>query len=239
MSWLLVPALVSLVAGAVASVAGFGIGSLLTPVLVPILGTRMAVVAVAIPHVAGTALRLWRLRSWIAWNELRNFGVASACGGLLGAAAQNWIPSAALGRVFGGLLILSGLAGLVGWTRRVHLRRGPAMLAGGLAGLFGGLVGNQGSIRSAALLTFQLSPKAFVATATATALLVDAARVPVYLATSGESLSQQPALVAALTIGVLAGTLLGEPVLRRIPERAFTRVVSGVLLLLGGYMLAL
>jgi hypothetical protein len=33
-------------------------------------------------------------------------------------------------------MILSGLAALVGWTRPVHLSRVPALLAGGLAGLF-------------------------------------------------------------------------------------------------------
>ena len=44
-----------IVAGAVASVAGFGIGSLLTPVLGMGVGTKVAVAMVSIPHVVGTA----------------------------------------------------------------------------------------------------------------------------------------------------------------------------------------
>jgi len=230
-------AVLGLLAGAIASVAGFGIGSLLTPMLVPALGTGLAVVAVALPHAAGTALRLWRLRAWIDWRLLRGFGVASAGGGLLGAIMHGQLSGTALGRVFACLLILSGLAGLVGWTKRVTLDRGPALLAGGLAGFFGGLVGNQGSIRSAALLTFHLSPRAFVATATAVALLVDAARLPVYLAQSALVLQEHPGLIAALTAGVIAGTLIGEPILRRIPEAVFARVVGVLLLVLGCYML--
>jgi uncharacterized membrane protein YfcA len=230
-------ALLGTLAGAIASVAGFGIGSLLTPMLVPALGTGLAVVAVALPHAAGTALRLWRLRAWIDWSLLRGFGVASAGGGLLGALMHGRLSGTVLARVFGCLLILSGLAGLVGWTTRVTLDRGPALFAGGLAGFFGGLVGNQGSIRSAALLTFRLPPRGFVATATAVALLVDAARLPVYLAQSTAILREQPALIAVLTGGVIAGTLIGEPILRRIPEPVFARVVGVLLLALGGYML--
>ena len=47
----------AVLAGVVASVAGFGIGSLLTPVLGFEVGTKLAVAAVSIPHVAGTAIR--------------------------------------------------------------------------------------------------------------------------------------------------------------------------------------
>ncbi len=48
------------VSDAVAAVAGFGIGSILTPVLALQTGTKTAVAAVPIPHFLGTALRLWR-----------------------------------------------------------------------------------------------------------------------------------------------------------------------------------
>ncbi len=237
MTRLAISGAIAAVAGAVAAVAGFGIGSLLTPALIPLLGTRLAVVAVAVPHAAGTALRLWRLRDAIDWKLLRGFGVASAVGGLAGALAHGWLSSTSLRQVFGGLLILSGLAALIGWTNRVHLSRLPALFAGALAGAFGGLVGNQGSIRSAALLTFRLPPRAFVATATATAMIVDAARLPVYLSQSSAVLRDNAALVGTMTVGVVAGTLLGDPVLRRIPERWFSRIVGVLLLALGVYML--
>jgi hypothetical protein len=75
--------LAAVVAGAVASVAGFGIGSILTPLLAWQRGTKLAVAAVSIPHLAGTALRLWRLRGHIDRRVLLSFGLASAAGGLL------------------------------------------------------------------------------------------------------------------------------------------------------------
>jgi uncharacterized membrane protein YfcA len=228
---------IAILAGAVAAVAGFGIGSLLTPALIPLLGTQLAVVAVAVPHAAGTALRLWRLRDAIDWRLLRGFGIASAAGGLAGAVMHGWLSGPSLAKVFGVLLILSGLAALIGWTTRVHLSRMAALCAGAIAGLFGGMVGNQGSIRSAALLAFRLPPRAFVATATATAIIVDAVRLPVYVIQSGSVIRDNPALVATMTVGVVAGTLLGDPVLRRIPELWFSRIVGVLLIALGVYML--
>ena len=236
-STLVLPGLVAVLAGAVASVAGFGIGSLLTPVLAPLLGVRLAVAAVAIPHAAGTALRLWRLRAHVDRAVLRNFGLASAAGGLAGALLHGVFGNPALSVIFGLLLILSGLAGLTGWTERVHLRGAGATAAGALSGLFGGLVGNQGGIRSAALLAFPLPREAFVATATATALIVDGARLPVYLFTSGAELLDHLPLLGVTTAGVLVGTLAGEGLLRRIPEPVFRRTVSVLLLGLGLYML--
>ena len=55
--------IVSVAAGAIAAVTGFGIGSLLTPLLALQVDTRLAVAAVSVPHVVGTALRFWHLRS--------------------------------------------------------------------------------------------------------------------------------------------------------------------------------
>ena len=51
----------ALAGGLVAAVAGFGIGSLLTPVLASQFDARLAVAAVSIPHVIGTGFRFWLL----------------------------------------------------------------------------------------------------------------------------------------------------------------------------------
>src|SRR5207302_2651910 len=101
----------------------------------------------------------------------------------------------------------------------------------------GGLVGNQGGIRSAAMLGFDVPKHAFVATATAVALMVDGARVPVYLVTQGRNMVEVWPFVVAATAGVLAGTLVGERVLRRVPESIFRRLVTASILALGVAML--
>jgi uncharacterized membrane protein YfcA len=72
-----------------------------------------------------------------------------------------------------------------------------------------------------------------VATATASALLVDAARVPIYLYSAGSVIADGTRLIIAISAGVTAGTFVGVPVLGRIPEGTYRRVVGGLLLLLG------
>jgi len=230
--------LAAVLGGAVASVAGFGIGSILTPALAPSVGTKLAVAAVSVPHLVGTALRLWRLRRHVDREVLKGFGLASAAGGLAGAFVFSVAGSALLAVVFGLLLLLAGVSEWSGLNRRVRLGATGAWLAGAASGVFGGMVGNQGGIRTAALLTFSLERHAFVATATATALLVDLGRMPVYFATERAALLDMAGTIALLTAGVVVGTLAGERVLRRLPEPLFRRAVAGLLMVLGLVMLA-
>jgi hypothetical protein len=229
----------AVVAGAIASIAGFGIGSVLTPVIATQLDLRLAIAAVSLPHLAGTLVRLALVRTHIDRDVLLGFGLASAIGGLVGAALQAVAASSALAVVFGGLLIFAGLGSLTGFARRMRFRGRAAALVGGAAsGLLGGLVGNQGGIRAAALLGFDVERQAFVATATAVALVVDGARIPVYLATQGSALAPLAPLIALLAIGAVIGTFAGGWALRRMPEPLFRRVVGVLLLGLGIYTLA-
>lgn len=234
----LVVALVAVAAGAVAAVSGFGLGSILTPLLMLSFPTSSAVALVAIPHAVATTVRWWRLRGDVDGPTFRQFGIASAIGGLAGAALQPFLGGTALTVVLAVLLVLAGGSELL--RRRVPLPPTPFWrLAGGiLSGAFGGLVGNQGGIRSAALLGFQLPPRALVATATASALFVDAARVPIYVAHSGPVLAANAPLWLAASAGALAGTFIGVPILSRIPEAHYRMIVGGLLVLLGMALLA-
>lgn len=216
--------------GAVASIAGFGIGSLLTPAIAAVTGTKLAVALVSIPHAIGTSIRFWRFRRDIDWSVVRSFGVTSAAGGLTGALLNTWATSRALELVFGCLLVLAGVSQVTGYAKRWRLRGALAWLGGALSGFFGGLVGNQGGIRTAAMLGFEVDKRQFVATTTAVALLIDMARVPVYLVTETAAIARMWPTLAVATIGVVIGTLFGERLLARVPEQRF-RVVVGVLLL--------
>ena len=224
---------VSVLAGAVAAVTGFGIGSLLTPVLALHVGTKIAVAAVSVPHLVGTGIRFWLLRSHVDRAVLWRFGLTSAAGGLSGALLHAWAPSTALAVVFGLLLVFAGTAQITGHAQRRRFHGGGAWVAGAASGLFGGLVGNQGGIRSAAMLGFDLPKGPFVATATAIALLVDGARMPVYLVADGAQVAAIWQLVALSTVGVVAGTLAGGRLLAHVPERRFRQVVGTLILLLG------
>ena len=223
-------------AGAIASVAGFGIGSVLTPLLAVRVGTQLAVAAVSIPHFFATALRFWRLRAQVDRRVLVSFGIPSALGGLSGALLHSVAASRVLSIVFGAILIFVGLSELTGLSRRMRFGRTTAWIAGALSGFLGGLVGNQGGIRSGALLGFDIQKTAFVTTATAVGLIVDLARMPAYFVTQGAGIAGVWTLVAVATAGAVVGTLVGERLLRGIPERLFRQIVAVLLLALGAYM---
>jgi hypothetical protein len=227
----------AILAGAIAAVTGFGVGSVLTPVFALETGTKLAVAAVAIPHFVATAQRFWILRRHVNRRVLLGFGVASALGGLGGAFAHTRVSSRGLSFVFGILLLTAALAELTGWMQKVHWGRRAAWAAGALSGALGGLVGNQGSVRTAALLGFHVPKDSFVATATAIALFVDGARLPVYLATQWDQLVTLWPLVLSATVGGVIGTAFGARALERVPQRLFRRIVALVLMLLGFYML--
>jgi hypothetical protein len=229
--------LAALLGGGIAAVTGFGIGSLLTPILAVRAGTKLAVAAIAIPHCIGTAQRFWIMRRHVDRRILLGFGIASAVGGLAGALAHNRVPNRGLAMVFGAVVLLAGISELTRWMERVRWGRGAAWVAGILSGALGGLVGNQGGIRSAAMLGFQVRKEAFVASVTAVGLFVDGARLPVYLATQGRAIFGLWPLLLAAIAGVVIGTAVGARVLGRLPQQVFRRVVAALLIGLGGYML--
>src|SRR5438477_11116958 len=103
MTFVFLVALASFVAASIAAVSGFGIGSVLTPMLALRLGTKLAVAAVAIPHFVGTIQRFWKLRRFVDRRVVLGFGITSAIGGLAGALLHVWVASRTLGLVFGAL----------------------------------------------------------------------------------------------------------------------------------------
>jgi uncharacterized protein len=228
---------IAMAAAAIASVAGFGIGSVLTPTFALRVPTNVAVAAVSIPHLVATAQRFWSMRQRVDRRVLASFGLTSAAGGLAGAALQRWTTSAWLTIVFGAVVSFVAVAELTGFARRMRFRGPVSWLGGALSGLLGGLIGNQGGIRSAALLGFDVQKETFVASATAIALIVDGARTPVYLMTQGREVLAIWPLVAIATGGAVVGTHVGRRVLARIPEPLFRRLVALLLALLGVAML--
>ncbi|HEX6575592.1 MAG TPA: sulfite exporter TauE/SafE family protein [Gemmatimonadaceae bacterium] len=232
LGWLIV----SIVGGLTASITGFGIGSLLTPLLATRISVADAVLAVSIPHAIATAIRCWRLRHAIRRDLLKGFGIASAVGGLIGAfALLSFRPIAAI--VLGILLIATGSAGLSAWNRRVHPGKSVATVLGALSGLFGGIAGNQGGLRAAALTAFDLTPAEFVATSTAVGLMVDAGRLPVYLIRDHHAISGMAVIMGIATIGVIIGTVAGERILLQFSRKRYQQALSTLILILGVWVL--
>lgn len=227
----------SVFAGMVAAISGFGIGSLLTPVISMQTGTKIAIAMVAIPHFIGTFIRFCILRKNIDTKIFIQFGISSIVGGLTGALLFWKTQTPILTLLFGSILIFAGVMEITGFLRSLKFNKTIALLGGLLSGFLGGLVGNQGGIRSAALLSFDIDSKAFVATATAVGVVVDTIRLPVYFAAETQNIFHYSHYVWLSVVGVIFGTWLGIKVLDSIPKELFRRTVAILVIMLGAWML--
>jgi uncharacterized protein len=137
------------------------------------------------------------------------------------------------------MLVLAGVLGVLQVSERLRFGKKGATVVGFTSGFLGGLVVEQGGIRSVALLNFDVEKEAFIATATATALIVDAVRMPVYFLTQTNQVSQFLLILILSSAAVVAGTFAGNILLKRISEDSFKRIVSLLILLLGIILLFL
>ena len=146
---------------------------------------------------------------------LWSFGLTSAAGGLAGSLLYGIASSGSLTVVFAALLLFAAAGEITGFARRMRFRGWIAWVAGALSGFLGGFVG----------------------TATAIALFVDGARVPIYLYMQHEQMRVLLLWIVLATGGVIVGTLVGSHTLGRIPEVWFRRVLALTLAVLGVVML--
>ena len=235
--FLLIIFLVGILSGGTAAVLGFGIGSLLTPLLTLRLSPELAVAAVSLPHLLATAARFIRHSAEVDRPTFLRFGLWSAAGGLAGALLQPALSGPALLGILGALLVATGLAGMSGGFGGLRPGSTGALALGLFSGLFGGLAGNQGGLRAAGLLAFDLPPRSFLATSTAVALLVDLARTPVYLLHAGPRLWDLALPIAIAGLGCLLGTVCGEPLLLRMSGDTYRRWVGAGVAAVGVWLL--
>lgn len=123
----------SVLAGALAAVTGFGIGSLLTPLLA-LQSTR------GWPWRRCQCRTSWALRLWLRSGDVDrrvfwSFGLTSAAGGLAGALLQGWASSRWLTLLFGGLLLFAAASELTGLTSAMRFKGHVAWIAGALSGV--------------------------------------------------------------------------------------------------------
>lgn len=223
--------------------SGFGLGTLLLPVLALFFSVELAVALTAVVHFLNNLLKLALLGRHADRRTLVAFGVLAMIGAYAGAQALLWLAgleplvSYRLGPVLcqvtpvkltvAILLIGFTLADALPVGEALLIGRGPLMVGGLLSGFFGGLSGHQGALRSAVLIRSGLTKEQFLGTSVVLACLVDLARLSVYA--SGflwERLLLRPDIVAVAVVGALLGTVLGKRLLTKVTFRAIRAVVT-------------
>ena len=198
------------IAAALTVPAGFGLSTMLTPLVLLVMGPHEAVAVVAVVHGAHNAGKFAVLKKHVDFGAFRKYGIWLVVGAILGALLQNQVPQKPLLALIGTFLIVLPLLSLSeSWTG-YRIPEASDRIAGFGSGFMGGLSGHQGALR-AMFLTRRLPDKmAYAATASVLALCVDLSRIPVYLMFRHNEIMGHLSLLISLTTAALLGVWVGK-----------------------------
>lgn len=226
--------ILTVIASALGTVSGFGISTLMVPVMLFVLPFPEALLFVGVVHWFGDVWKLLLFKKGLNWKILLAFGIPGILTAYLGAALTFQLPTDILSRAMGIFLI----AYVVFITLRPKFKITPnaaASITGGtFSGLLGGLTGvGGGAIRAVVLTAFNLEKNVYVFTTGLIGATVDASRIAGYF-NGGTRINH------LLTVGLpffivmsFIGVKIGKVMVEKIPQEKFRYVVAFFLLIIG------
>ncbi len=238
-------------AAALTLYSGFGLGTLLLPVLALFFPVEVAVAATAVVHGANNVFKVALLGRHAERELVLRFGVPAVLAAALGALLLGWFSTldplmsyTVAGReatitpiklVMGWLMLFFAGFELLPGLRDIRFGREHLVMGGVLSGFFGGLSGHQGALRSAYLVKTGLSTQQFVGTSAVIGLMVDAMRIAVYgvlMFLAGQLLplgAGEWTLVGAAVLAAFTGVLVGKRFLHKVTI-GMVQALTGTLL---------
>ncbi|TNE29907.1 MAG: sulfite exporter TauE/SafE family protein [Alphaproteobacteria bacterium] len=235
--------------------SGFGLGTILMPVVAVFFPVTTAVAMTAFVHLLNSLFKLTTLWKYIDWRVTARFGIPAMIATIPGAwllAKLADLPEIHSYTAFGTTAIITPVKLAVGllliffatleWLpvlKKINLSARTLPLGGILSGFFGGLSGHQGAFRSAFLIRAGLDKDRFVASNAAIAAVVDITRLAVYGLNITLIMAQvDMRLLAAATIAAFAGVLAGKAGLKKVTISFVQKLVAATLYLLGALLTA-
>ena len=226
--------LLTIIASAIGTISGFGISTLMVPIMLFFLPFSETLLFVGVIHWFGDIWKLFIFKRGLNWKILLAFGIPGIIAAYLGATLTFQVSTNLLSRLVGIFLI----AYVVFITLRPKFKIKPntssALVGGALSGLLGGLTGvGGGAVRAVVLTAFNLQKEVYIFTTGLVGATVDASRIAGYFIggtkIAGTLLIALPFLVLMSFFGVKLGKILVD----RIPQEKFRLVVSIFLFIIG------
>ncbi len=237
-------ALVAFITSALTFFSGFGLGTLLMPVMVFFFPIEIAIGTTAVVHLLNSLFKFFLMRKKTDWSVVFNFGFPAILAAYGGAMALLWLGTSSpfyswelngteyqigsLNLVIAGLMLFFSLFELIPGLSKISFSTKLMPFGGLLSGFFGGLSGHQGALRSAFLVRYGLDKDRFIATSVVIAAMVDVTRILVY--SSRYSVEINAYLLTAIA-AAFAGAFLGSRLLKKITLTPI-RILIAVLLIL-------
>jgi len=222
--------------GVLTLLTGFGLGTLLPPFFVFFYNAKLALFLVALVHLSNNLFKLFLFRQHVDKAIFRRFGLVSLVGAVLGASLFGLFSTSWIKKILGAFLVWTGVSEFFPGANRYRIPQRYDLWGGFFSGLLGGILGTQGAIRSAYLLNYHLPKEMFVGTGTAISILIDLSRIPLYLYIERARFSTiSPLFLLAVIVSALAGTWVGQHLLKHVSLGFFRQIVGLALLTLGIY----
>ncbi len=230
--------------------SGFGLGTLLMPVIALFFPIEIAIAVTAVVHLVNNLLKAVLVGRQASFPVFLRFGIPAILAALIGALllvslvnvppvtqytlADEVVSISPVKLVIGililGFVVIELLPSLAG----VRISSKWLPLGGVISGFFGGLSGHQGAFRSMFLLGTGLDKHVFIATGVVIAVAVDLTRLIIYGSTSlGAANDIDWLLVGVAGASALAGTILAKRLLEKITIQSVRNLVAALLIVVG------
>jgi len=223
--------------------SGFGLGTLLMPIIALFFPLPIAIAITAIVHFSNNLLKFALLARYSNLPIFLRFGIPAVIFAFLGAWCLEFLSEwkwEFTYTFFGFILHVTPLKVIIGLVIALFLalESTPKLyvpnafktlwLGGMLSGFFGGLSGHQGAFRSLFLTQNILSKEVFLATGVSIAVFVDISRLSLY-ATHWQSAFNQWQMIAVAIGSAFVGTLIGKYFLKKVSIAFIRFVVAWIL----------
>lgn len=226
--------LLTVASSAIGTVSGFGISTLMVPIMLFFLPYPETLLFVGVVHWFGDVSKLFFFKKGLNWKILLAFGIPGIVAAYIGAGLIFKISSVILSRGVGIFLIGYVLFLALKPKFKIKPNISSALLGGGVSGLMGGLTGvGGGAVRAVVLTAFNLQKEVYVFTTGIVGATIDASRISGYF--FGGTRINHILLIGLpfFVIASFAGVRIGKVLVDKIPQEKFRYVVAFFLLAIG------
>lgn len=254
---IIVISLVAFFAAILTFFSGFGLGTILTPVMMIFFPVDIAIAFTGIVHFSNNIFKLLIVGEKANKKVLIRFGIPAIFAAFFGSYIlinmdTNYIMYSytLMGELqsisyvkflISIILIVFALIDLIPFFKKLKFGEKSLPLGGFLSGFFGGLSGNQGALRSSFLIKLNLEKQTFIATTVVISFFVDLTRLGVYSTNLFKINLEEHLVIGICSVSsAILGAVVGNKLLKKVTLNSIRVLVATLILFLAtGLLLGL
>lgn len=254
---IIVISLVAFFAAILTFFSGFGLGTILTPVMMIFFPVDIAIAFTGIVHFSNNIFKLLIVGQKANKKVLIRFGIPAIFAAFFGSYIlinmdTNYIMYSytLMGELqsisyvkflISIILIVFALIDLIPFFKKLKFGEKSLPLGGFLSGFFGGLSGNQGALRSSFLIKLNLEKQTFIATTVVISFFVDLTRLGVYSTNLFKINLEEHLVIGICSVSsAILGAVVGNKLLKKVTLNSIRVLVATLILFLAtGLLLGL